>query len=338
MSAASPSCTSAPKVVVYLVDSWGAVAWYRCHTPGMALKARGHITVLTDKVDPRWVETCDVMVLQRAFQPHALDLIEAVKSRGGMTVYDSDDDYWTLHPENPVFQFWTAERLAGLAGVIKAVDVVTTTTPELAETFTPMNRNVRVLPNMLPDEHWPATPKQTPADGERLVIGWAGSASHKPDVRMIGPALAQILDEFPHVDLELVGARPEWVPPHPRITFPEFVPVDEYANIIARFDIGLAPLVDNKFNRCKSDLKFLEYSIFGIPSVVSRVLPYSQSVAHGENGYLAVNTKDWFKYLRALVQDRGLRESIGTQARTFAEERLVSRNVRLWEEAYGIAD
>lgn len=77
------------------------------------------------------------------------------------------------------------------------------------------------------------------------------------------------------------------------------------------FDIGLAPLQDTIFNRCKSPLKFYEYSIFGIPTAASNVVPYSL-----ECNYLINNNyEDWFEKLGALIASKKLRESVAEEAR-----------------------
>jgi glycosyltransferase involved in cell wall biosynthesis len=222
--------------------------------------------------------------------------------------------------------------------IVHACTVATTPTPELVEVLKPMNRNVKLLPNMLPDRYWPTERKAPATDDRPLVIGWAGSPSHQPDIRTVGPALVQILDEFPDIELHLAGAQPDWIPPHPRVRHLERVELDEYAGLLAGFDIGIAPLVDTRFNRCKSDLKFLEYSMVGIPSVLSKVAPYARTVRHGENGFLATNTKDWLKSLRALVKDPVLREDVTQKAWEYAQTRLMSRNVDKWLRAYGLSE
>jgi glycosyltransferase involved in cell wall biosynthesis len=326
-----------PAKIVFFVESWMAVTWYRCNTPALALNDLGYNVTLTDTFDAGWIDDCDVLVVERPWRPEVLHLVMAVNARGGMTVFDTDDDYWTLHPENPAYEFWDAERLAGMKQIVHACKLVTTTTPELVEVLRPMNKNVRMLPNMLPDAYWPQERKPI-NESDSLVIGWAGSPGHQPDVRMIGPALVQILDEFPAVELHLAGANAGWIPPHSRVVEVAPVELDAYAGLLAGFDIGIAPLIDNRFNRAKSDLKFLEYSTIGIPSVLSRVSPYTRSVKHGENGYLAVNTKDWLKYLRALVRDPVLREDMASRAWTYARTRMMSNNVDKWLRAYGLTD
>ncbi|MRR12221.1 glycosyltransferase, partial [bacterium] len=134
----------------------------------------------------------------------------------------------------------------------------------------------------------------------------------------------------------LAGAQPNWLPSHDHIRHISTVELDHYAELLAGFDIGIAPLIDNKFNSCKSDLKFLEYSKIGMPSVLSKVAPYMRSVRHGENGFLATNTKDWLKYLRTLIKDAELREAMSARAWEFAQGRLMSRNIEKWLRAYGL--
>ena len=56
------------------------------------------------------------------------------------------------------------------------------------------------------------------------------------------------------------------------------------------WDVAVAPLHDTAFNRCKSDLKFLEYAALGLPGIYSDVVPYKHAVRHEETGLLTENT------------------------------------------------
>jgi hypothetical protein len=86
-------------------------------------------------------------------------------------------------------------------------------------------------------------------------------------------------------------------------------------------DVGIAPLTDNPFNRCKSDVKFQEYSALGIPAVYSDLPPYRDSVHHGINGYRAANTAEWVHNLNLLVESPDLRGHI----RATAAQQLLAR-------------
>jgi glycosyltransferase involved in cell wall biosynthesis len=95
-------------------------------------------------------------------------------------------------------------------------------------------------------------------------------------------------------------------------------PVSTYASNYNLFDISLAPLVDNKFNAMKSQLKVVEagfhkkaliaqdFEPYKIDLVNAKVKPSDENnnSTFDENGnaYLVTNdSKDWYKYIKRLV-------------------------------------
>jgi glycosyltransferase involved in cell wall biosynthesis len=274
-----------------------------------------------------------VLIVERLWHPNVLAGVQYANSRGVMTVFDVDDDYWALDPNNPAHAFWNDEHLGQLAQVIKAASLVTTSTAPLAERMRRINPNVRVLPNMLPDEHWPTEAKNV-RHGDPVVVGWAGSPSHYSDLTEFTAILPQILDTYPNVVVHLAGTEKERFPEHDRLKFLDPVKIEQYPEILQTFDIGLAPVKDVRFNEAKSDLKVLEYGMVGLPVIASKVIAYSDSVRPGETGYLAKSPKDWLKYLKLLIEDGELRARLGAAGRSWAETRLMSRNVERWERTY----
>lgn len=323
-----------PKNVLYLIDVVSASSWYRCNTPGAELARIGHNVRIRDRFNQGDLDWCDVLVLQRLWQPSVLDAIRHVHERGKLTVFDVDDDYWNLLTTNPVYESWQAPgALDALTGVIRACRRVTTTTAPLSDRLLRINRDVRVIPNNLPGDMWPQSPKSLEHEAP-LVVGWAGGSSHYTDLREMSAVVPDILARHPQVEVRLVGAHPSWFPKHERIVFADPVPIDEYPELLSGFDIGLAPLADLRFNRSKSDLKFVEYSMIGIPSVASKVPPYSESVRMGQTGFLARNAKDWLRHLRTLIEQPEVRARMGAEARKWAETRVISKQIGLWLDAY----
>ena len=102
-----------------------------------------------------------------------------------------------------------------------------------------------------------------------------------------------------------------------------------------RWDIAISPLQDTAFNRCKSDIKFLDYSAIGAAGVYSRVPAYEATVRHGETGWLAENnTEAWVEALEALLTDDELRDRIAANAtRYLFSERVLERTAGRWLEA-----
>jgi glycosyltransferase involved in cell wall biosynthesis len=100
-------------------------------------------------------------------------------------------------------------------------------------------------------------------------------------------------------------------------------------------DIFIAPLQDNLFNRCKSWIKFLEYSALAVPGVYSRIAPYEHIIRHGENGYLASDPDEWEEHLIRLIEDPALRRQLGLAAQvTLQKDWLLSGRISEWKSTF----
>lgn len=331
------AATKDPKHILYIVDDYWACGWYRCHVPGMELRRRGHDVFLGHQITPQSVQDADIIILQRQWRPECVQAIDHAHSLGKTVVYELDDDIWNLHPTNPSYAAWNDPSIRGPAEyMIQRADVVTTTTKPMATQLRKLNRNVRILPNMLPPEHWQMV-RDRPADYDTVTIGWAGSVGRGKDLGIVSNVIPQILNAYPNAIFLIASGDPtDAFEPHPQIGVLRPKRIEEYGTILTQFDIGIAPIIDSRFNQAKSDLKFVEYGMVGLPVVASAVESYVHSIRQGENGFLAKNDKDWLKYLRRLVEDADLRASIGAAAKSFADERTIDKNIWLWEDAYGL--
>ena len=100
-------------------------------------------------------------------------------------------------------------------------------------------------------------------------------------------------------------------------------------------DIFIAPLIDNLFNRCKSHIKFLEYTSLGVPGVYSRLEPYSDIVTDTENGLLATSLDEWYTQIVRLIDEPELGYKLANNAQnTIKEKWLMSKNAHLWMSTY----
>jgi Glycosyl transferases group 1 len=102
-------------------------------------------------------------------------------------------------------------------------------------------------------------------------------------------------------------------------------------------DVAVVSLEDNLFNRCKSNIKWLEYSACGIAGVYSDLPPYNNCIRHGQTGLLVGNrVQDWFQAIDTLVTNASLRRATAQHARqeVLADYTLASPRVQLYAEAY----
>ncbi len=70
------------------------------------------------------------------------------------------------------------------------------------------------------------------------------------------------------------------------------------------FNIGVMPLLDDKWAQGKCGFKALQYMALGIPALVSPVGVNTRIVDDGVNGYICTTSEDWEKALRTLLSNR----------------------------------
>jgi len=221
-----------------------------------------------------------------------------------------------------------------LLDMLGMASLLTTSTEALAGDYSSQTRAVRIVPNRLDPRVWmtPLEPAVTPPDGldvrAAIRVIYMGSPTHQEDLQLILAAFARLRSEH-RVQLHTLGVLGSKPPPGVLAITPPHQRYDHFIrwfrSVAPFFDIAVAPLVDSTFNRCKSDLKFLEYAACALPVVASNVVPYSLTVRHGEDGLLADNDEEsWFKAVESLATQPELRARLGAAARRRAETEFMA--------------
>ena len=162
-------------------------------------------------------------------------------------------------------------------------------------------------------------------DGHIHLFYGTGTKAHNEDfVQLLAPALARILAEFPAVKLVVVG----YLVPPPSLTLyadqimliPPIWEVDAYWRMLAGMDVNLAVLKPGPVADCKSEIKWLEAAMLGIPSIVTPTETYREVVTAGETGLFATTPEDWYREIRRLVVSQKERRRIGAAARDAARD------------------
>lgn len=300
----------------------------------------------TDQFATAIVNEFDVIVLSghNSNTPRAFfTILKAARDRGKISIYDVDDLDWEIPKENPVQSTFKELKVPEqVIECMKSALIVTTPSRYLANLISEFNKNVKIFPNALDYEYYYWNlPK---AEDEWIRIAWAGGSSHLFDLKLIEGLGTWILETFPNTKFLLGGydtriastkqgnmnllswaddERCIWEH-YKKVLFKnnvdwdrvEIVPtrkIDIYPIVFKNADILLAPLINNKFNLSKSNLKLLEASARHIPIITSDIKTYSEIITHSINGYLASNINDWKKYLTRLIKDKELRIRIGNK-------------------------
>lgn len=325
------------KSILFLVTDYQGCGWYRCHVPGVALKKLGYEVILDDKAYVEYLNS-DVVVISRPCTEKHLEAIRYVNSRGKLSIADVDDNMWDVKPSNHAYKFWSKPKnVAFFNACLKEVQMITTPSQHLGKLLGQRNRNIKIIPNMLPDDFWPNIDRDY--SPPVIKLGWAGGTSHFEDLEMVVSPVKQVVEEFKNVELHLFGNFKMMGNPFegfPAVLY-DIATLENYPSVIRQFDIGFIPLENNNFNNFKSDLKFVEYAAAKLPVIISNTPVYELRVTHNETGLFANNDKDWIKGLKRLINDAGLREKLGENARKYAEKRMIGVNINLWEKIYGLA-
>lgn len=220
-------------------------------------------------------------------------------------------------------------------------DGLIVSTPTLADLYKPYNKNIHVVENVIDLKLWPKRTKN-----KRLTIGWIGAGSHDDDLALLRNVVPSLLEKYKDVEFTIVHGTPEFFkhrpgceyllnPKHPlykkmkrcpkckgieRLNWThDFKTIDKYPKWASSFgfDIGLAPLVDLNFTRGKSNLRWLEYSAMGIPTIASPLNHFKETIKDGETGLIVHDNseKSWFDSIETLILEEELRKAIGKNAR-----------------------
>lgn len=153
-------------------------------------------------------------------------------------------------------------------------------------------------------------------DFRKVKIGFAGSKDHGAFVQSIlSDVIQELLRDYgDSIEVEFFGCKPKFLESNKDIIYIPYVNnYSDYKQIIRdrKWDIGLAPLKDTAFHRCKYFNKYIEYSSLGISGVYSNVEPFNFIVKNYYNGIVVENTPHaWKEAILELVTNNVLRRQI----------------------------
>jgi len=309
------------KIVMYGNDS-GSKFW-RLVDPAKYLSKNGIEAYVSEEgINEYEANWADIIVVQSCTDKNGIAYLYQMQQEKGLKIVVESDDYFDLNDDSP---FKEEHNLHDAKFVItqtmKIADLITTTTDYLAKKLSKFNKNVEVLPNFMDLERWDL--KKLKNNDGTIRIGYLGSITHLEDVKMISEPVKRISKEFPEVRLILMG--------DPRLAeFFEGVPMEVMNGVpfeaypaklhSLRLDIGLAPLRDTEFNKCKSNIKWQEYSVAKVPGIFSPTV-YESSSFHitfdGNVGMIAENEEQWYRCLKNYIICKPLRKDIASRAYSF---------------------
>lgn len=338
-------------------NTYGGIGYYRTIKPSQQVE--GHevtvvgkeLTVYGRTLEEQWdniFKEFDVFWTSYfADDKSAAAIFFHALKHGKKVIIDIDDNYLDVPESNQLYDKFKPGKKdrAMLSTILSFADALTVSTEPLKERLEKhiwqvhgIRKPIYVIPNCndLADWDFPVAEKPT----DRFVIGYTGSNSHQDDLKMIMPAIAEVMNKYPNVHFELIGAiGKDKIKEHfayagfdddslMRIHLKPATPTfKEYPAYLASqpWHVGISPLVDTAFTRSKSHIKWMEYSMFKIPVIASRVYPYymelngRDTITDGETGYLA-RPNDWVSILEDVIHNYDNAKRVAENAYEFIKK------------------
>lgn len=242
----------------------------------------------------------DTVIFQRPLAREFLDFMKHTKAySNAFKVYEIDD----LITNIPIKNFFKSQHPKDTVKLLREgiaqVDRLIVSTPGLAEAYAGWHKDIQIVELKLPPVWW-GDLKVTRTEHKKPRVGWAGGSSHLGDLELIADVVKDLADE---VDWIFFGMCPSKLRPYVK-EFHSGVPIHMYPQKLASLDLDLAvaPLENNQFNDCKSNLRLLEYGACGYPVICSSSRAFSESnlpVTVVKNKY-----KNWIDAISEKISDR----------------------------------
>ena len=327
--------------VAFLARPESGNGFYRGLGPMAALADRGHAVrqLPIENNEPKPVGSLagiDVLHIHRYCDQQVWRIARQARAEGAAVVWDQDD-FQAATPRGVAYdRVWNGyagdRRLTEMRRLWRHVDLATTPSVQLADQMTRDGAPTPVvIPNYLPDAL--LKPDRQPHQG--VTIGWTAGLEHAADVERlpIVPVLQRLLDERDDVNVVSLGLRLGLR--SARYRHSDYVPLQLLTRQLAIFDIGIAPLSDIPFNRCRSDVKLKEYAAARVPWLASPIGPYA-GLSEKQGGRLVPDNR-WHEELVRLIERPKDRQKLSKRASKWVTSQTLGRRVSEWEDAFGAA-
>ena len=271
--------------------------------------------------DMNYYKQLSFIKFQRSATHNQLQMIKHIKNNIKQhslnigVLYESDDDLFNIPNTNYAYDFYEKNR-KNIEKILSMVDGITVSTLHLKKLYSKYNKNINIVKNRLMRHLWGNVKFRNFENvSKRVKILYPGSQNHfstKKDI--IGGDIGKVLMNYikkttKEIEWIFVGGKPlelEDEIKSGKITYHSWLNIMNYPLFMknVEFDIGIAPLENNEFNKSKSNLKMLEYTICGVPAIYSKIEPYNfaKMTASDDNEFI-------FK-LETLIDNVDLREKV----------------------------
>lgn len=217
---------------------------------------------------------------------------------GVFTVYSVDDALGTLPRKHHLYNYHAREGKYRLREGLSLSDRMIASTEPLRDYCKDMIEDIIVVPNRLEGAKW-LQHKSQRGVGKKPRVGWVGAQQHLGDLTLIKDVVEALHKE---VEWVFMGMCPDFIKPFVAEEY-GWVSFEDYPAKVAslNLDLAIAPLEQHFFNEGKSNLRLLEYGVFGWPVVCTDIYPYQTNNAPVKR--VQNQTSAWIEAIRERIHD-----------------------------------
>jgi glycosyltransferase involved in cell wall biosynthesis len=236
-------------------------------------------------------------------------------------VYDIDEPLFVPYSSPVNGKFSKLRFFSKFDELFKMSDSVFAVNEVIGNYARKFNDNVEIVPMTIDTDRY--IPSDQMNNNESPKIAWVGTWSNQPNIELAIPAMRELHKKYDFTFRIIAddamcfeGLKVDFVPWEYDI---EVLKLQES-------DIGIVPVKTTEWSPWKFFFKTVQFMGLGIPIVASATGSNLEIIKDGVNGFLAKTENEWYEKLKLLVENPGLRQSMGGEARKTAIEKFDIKN------------
>lgn len=266
------------RIAAHIPGLHDATCYYRAATPFAHLRKKMEADIEFDVIK-EWsgpaLMQYDVAFFQRPSTSQELEAIRIAKRLGLPVIVDYDDLLFDIPADNPAYRaYMNRATQETIITIMREASCIWVSTPELKRCIqikgASLNDRVFVVPNALDDIHLVARQRAMPPPlkARQPAVVWRGSPTHERDVMEFAPEIGDVAASNLKTSFVFVGYNPWFLTERmagSQAVLSGALPVGEFMEFLyaTASRIGMVPLHDSRFNRCKSNIAWLEMTWSG---------------------------------------------------------------------------
>lgn len=281
-----------------------STSFYRGMGPLAALKREnpGINYIMMDKYNWATLSSYNAIFFQRPYTKNHFAAMALCKEEGMKIWVDYDDFLLDVPTDNPTYPTYNKQDTKNnVIGCIKMADIITVSTHELKRQLEKYNKNILVLPNGL---HPKFVKRRMEGVKRTTSIAWRGSLTHQRDVMGYAKEIIEMNRNLKYKDWlwYFVGCNNWFITDYMdqnRTLWYEALDVNVYHDEMVKIAPSalMVPLHENLFNKCKSNIAWIESTYFGSVTIAPDMEEWRRP------GALLYKNPEEFKFLLESVMD-----------------------------------